>query len=119
MHIDAAPPTKRRREEVKETHSLGFPQRFASIPSDDITPMKAYKVLLPLATKWKAIGGLLGVEKHVLDRIKSDEGEVLNCLQAMLSMWLKHIDPLPTWDQLADVLDSLDEPQKAQEIREK
>ena len=72
--------------------------------------------LVPLATHWKNIGVLLGVEKATLDKIKKDEGETLDCLREMLSMWVKQISPTPTWTALADIVSKFDG-QKAHEIR--
>ena len=74
------------------------------------------KELLPLASKWKIIGTLLGIENHVLSRIRADEDGVCDRLQEMLSEWLKQIDPPPTWAALADAVETVDE-LKAQEIR--
>ena len=59
---------------------------------------------------------MLGLEKHVLNKIKADEEGVRNCLHEMLSEWLKHVDPSPTWAALADAVETVDE-YKAQEIR--
>lgn len=75
-----------------------------------------FTLLLPLATQWKTIGTLLGIEKHILDKIKSDEDGVNDRLQEMLSEWHKQIDPLPTWRDLAKAVERVD-PQKAKEIR--
>ena len=72
--------------------------------------------LLPLATHWKIIGTLLGVSKHVLDKIKSDEEGANDRLNEMLSEWLKQIDPPPSWTKLAKAVETLD-PSKAVEIR--
>ena len=77
---------------------------------------EAFKNLLSLANKWRTIGALLGVERHVLESIKKDEDGVDDCLQAMLSAWLKQIDPLPTWKELSDAVEKVDV-DKALEIR--
>ena len=76
----------------------------------------AFRNLLSLANKWRTIGALLGVERHVLESIKKDEDGVDDCLQAMLSAWLKQIDPLPTWKELSDAVEKVDV-DKALEIR--
>lgn len=77
-----------------------------------------FKELFPLATDWKIIGGLLGLEKHVLNKIKAEEEGVRNCLYEMLSEWLKQVHPPPTWAALADAVEIVDEC-KANEIRER
>ena len=76
---------------------------------------ESFKVLFPLARDWKTIGALLGVEKHVLDNIKRDEESVRDCLHAMLSEWLKQVDPPPTWKDLVNAIEKVDS-SKAQEI---
>ena len=78
----------------------------------------AFKELFPLATDWKIIGGLLGLEKHVLNKIKAEEEGVRNCLYEMLSEWLKQVHPTTTWAALADAVETVDE-HKAAEIRER
>ena len=75
-----------------------------------------FAVLHPLATQWKTIGILLGIQKHVLDRIKNDEAGVNDRLQEMLSEWLKQVNPPPTWEDLANAVEEIDQ-SKAQEIR--
>ena len=74
------------------------------------------KELLPLAMDWKTIGTLLEIKKSILDKIRADEDGVRDCLQEMLSEWLKQVDPPPTWAALADAVETVDE-LKAQEIR--
>ena len=75
-----------------------------------------FRDLLPLAHEWSTIGILLGVRKHILERIKADENGARNRLQGMLSEWLKQVDPEPTWASLVEVVESVDQ-QKAREIR--
>lgn len=52
-----------------------------------------------------------------MDRIKKDEEGVRDCLYAMLSEWLKQVDPLPTWTNLVDAVEEVDS-SKAKEIRQ-
>ena len=75
-----------------------------------------FAVLHPLAKQWKTIGILLGIQKHVLDRIKNDEAGVNDRLQEMLSEWLKQVNPPHTWEDLANAVEEINQP-KAQEIR--
>ena len=77
----------------------------------------AFMTLLPLAFQWKTIGIILRIPKHVLDKVQSDEEGINNCLQEMLSQWLKQVDPAPTWKDLANAVDVVDQ-KKAKEIRE-
>ena len=77
---------------------------------------EALKELLSLATHWKTIGGLLGIEKDILDKIQKDEVEVNDCLHEMLSKWLQQVAPLPTWKDLVDSIEVIDQ-QQAQRLR--
>ena len=57
-----------------------------------------------------------GVDAGIIDSIKCEElKEPTECLRRMLLVWLKQINPLPTWKQLADVVKAIDA-SKAQEI---
>ena len=76
------------------------------------------KELLSLASHWKIIGGLLGLESHLLDKIKSDEEDAHDRLQKMLSEWLKQVDPPPTWKDITDAVETINAT-KAQEIRKR
>ena len=74
------------------------------------------KELLPLAAHWKTIGGLLGIDKAILDRIQRDEVGVNDRLHEMLAKWLKQVDPLPTWKDILDIIADFDK-QRAQRLR--
>ena len=77
----------------------------------------AFRNLFELATHWISIGTLLGVEGHIIQRIKSEDDGIHEKLQEMLSEWLRQIDPAPTWKDLADVVERFDFA-KAKEIRD-
>ena len=85
---------------------------------DDQPKLKdIFKRLIPLASSWKTIGGLLGVERHILENIKKNESGVRECLYAMLSEWLKQVDPRPIWTDIVDAVEEVDSA-KAEEIRQ-
>ena len=89
-----------------------------SVLLDDKPKLRdVFKKLLPLSKDWKTIGGLLGVKEYILDNIKKDEDGVRDCLHAMLSKWLKQIDPPPTWKDLVDAVEGVDS-SKAEEMRQ-
>ena len=68
-----------------------------------------FKELLHLASQWKSIGILLGIQMGVLNKIKVDEGDDCNlCLATALSEWLKQVNPPPSWNNLADVIETVD-----------
>ena len=72
--------------------------------------------MLPLAAQWKIIGTMLGIEDHVISRIRADEDGVCDRLQELLTVWLKQVDPPPTWAALAEAVEVVDE-LRAEEIR--
>ena len=75
------------------------------------------KWLLPLASDWRNIGVLLDIEDPKLENIKRDEVGVQNCLRAMLSEWIKMVDPQPNWKNLVEALES-SHPNEARQIKE-
>lgn len=72
-----------------------------------------YRVLLSVASQWKNIGTLLGLNPDEFNTIKSDEDDTRSCLRSMLALWLKQIDPLPTKSKIITVLKELDLNEKA------
>ena len=82
---------------------------------DDLREVRA--LLYPLRRKWYDIGIELGLRVGELDTIHAagiDHGE---CLIKMLKLWLKSINPLPTWKALRDALKA--EPVDEVELAEK
>ena len=88
----------------------------AIITTERLQLRDVFQVLRLLATQWKMIGISLGLQKHVLDRIKCDEAGVNDRLLEMLSEWLKQVSPPPTWEDLANAVEDIDQ-LKAQDIR--
>lgn len=76
----------------------------------------AYKIVFSLASQWKNIGICLDIDKSALDKIEHDCKGVNNCLQELLDIWLKQTDPLPSWQGLADAVETFD-PSTARKIR--
>ena len=69
----------------------------------------ALKMVLPLHKDWKTIGALLGMEKEKMRAIKDEEDNVSkDCLRVMLEEWLKSTAPPPSWQTLADAVESID-----------
>ena len=76
-----------------------------------------YKLLSPVASHWRNIGVMLGINDDLHDTIKNDEmNNSKNCLRAMLSTWIKKINPPPTWCKLVEAVEHYD-PSLAEEIR--
>ena len=78
-----------------------------------------FEELKPLASNWKTIGVFLDVDIDDLDRIECEwNGVVIDCLREMLSWWLKQVTPPPTWADLIDAVEQIDE-EKAKELGKK
>ena len=77
----------------------------------------AFRKLLPVASSWKNIGTLLGINGHILDDIERNRRNVQSCLQEMLSKRIKHTTLKPTWDELDSAVEPFNE-SVAAEIRD-
>ena len=70
-----------------------------------LTDLKEVRTLLyPARRKWYHIGIELGLSVEELDTIKAENTDAMESLTAMLKLWLKSIDPVPTRRALADAL---------------
>ena len=73
-----------------------------------------------VSDKWEDIGIQLDIEDGQLSRIKIDNaGDSRACLREMLRVWLKRINPPPSWSNLADALDAQSDEGIASQIRDK
>jgi hypothetical protein len=71
-----------------------------------------------VADKWENIGIMLVIEEGQLNKVKSDNaGNSGNCLREMLKIWLKRVDPKPSWPSMAEALEVLEEQSLAEHIR--
>lgn len=82
------------------------PNSFDAFRVHNLDIQTCFRKLLPLASKWKNIGCLLGISAGMLDRIKHDEQTAENCLQEMVRTWLQQT---PTWSALAEAVRPFDE----------
>ena len=82
-----------------------------------LTLPSAFKIILSLASEWKNVGLLLDIDIGTLNNIEHDYAKANDCLREMLCMWLKQIDPPPSWQMLADAVKRFD-PATAQKIRD-
>ena len=62
--------------------------------------------LFDVRRKWYDIGIELGVRKTELDIIKDHSFDPSDCLREMIAIWLKSYDFPPTWQALAEALES-------------
>ena len=75
-----------------------------------------FRQLFFLSADWKNIGSLLKVPIGILDQLEADEPNVHSRLRAMLTEWLKQVNPSPTWAQLIDTVELFDQ-RKAEELK--
>ena len=75
-----------------------------------------YRTLFKCAPKWEDIGVFLELDPDELGIIKSDEGNVNSRLRAMLSLWLKQIEPMPTKSKIVKVLRELNFNEAAEKL---
>lgn len=79
-------------------------------------------MLYRVRVNWKNIGIELDIDLGTLNAIeKHRKGDPDECLLDMLNMWLKQVDPPPSWESLAEALESVSigEDHLAQQIRDK
>ena len=75
--------------------------------------------LVGVSQKWYSIGLKLKVPPGTLDNIEYKELDAPTSLRKMLACWLKGTDSPPTWDTLANALESraIGEAQLGQQLR--
>lgn len=100
-------------------------QRFAASSDEtsqlpeNLTLMTVFKELIPLASNWQKIGTWLNLSFDEISRIgNKNHNRERDCLRELLEEWLKRIDPLPSWEQLANAVKQVDL-KKAEDIRSK
>ena len=63
------------------------------------------ELLNKVSAKWENIGLLLDLEIGQLDAIKSGHRDPHECFREMLKLWLKQVDPLPTWSAIIEAIE--------------
>jgi hypothetical protein len=81
---------------------VGAPTPHTPDPLSNLKPM--YRILKPLAPKWKEIGGEIIINKEALNKIEIEQGgNQLHCLREMLREYL--LDPeVDSFETLADAV---------------
>ena len=72
-----------------------------------------------VSAEWEDIGLFLEIEEGRLSAIKSDHKQSRKCFQEMLKLWLKQVDPCPTWSAIIEAIELLEYESLAKELREK
>ena len=87
---------------------------------EDLKTVK--KAVWSARTKWKDIGLELDINQTDLDAIEAvHRSDIGRCLIEMLTLWLKQVDPPPTWSALVAALQdpTIEEGGLAEEIESK
>ena len=59
-----------------------------------------------MAAKWHNLGIMLEIDNGKLSKVKLDNaGNSNDSLREMLNIWLKKVDPKPSWSSMAEALD--------------
>ena len=94
-----------------------------SFPSALVKPTLKYlmKELYPKSSdKWEDIGIELEVDDGLLVHIRTDySGDSKKCLREILRIWLKRVDPPPSWDTIANAIDDVGDEELAAQLRSK
>lgn len=78
------------------------------------------KELTPIAHNWQNLGIMLDLDSGKLDNVKANHGaRCEDCLREMIKLWLKKVNPPPTWSALAEAVKDINEHKLANEIRKK
>ena len=73
-----------------------------------------------VADKWKAIGIQLAMEISGLANIETKRrSDPQSCLLDMLEVWVKRVEPPPSWAAIIEVIEFLKEGKLAKDLREK
>ena len=78
------------------------------------------KELCSTASEWENIGILLGINSSTLDTIKATENSrSQSCLREMLKIWIKRVDPPPSWSAIAEAVEFVGDEDLASQLRTK
>ena len=77
------------------------------------------ELLSKVSADWEDIGLTLELEQGQLSAIKSDHHESNKCFREMLKLWLKQVDPPPTWSAIIEAIRILQYKPLAEELRKK
>lgn len=76
--------------------------------------------LYKIADKWEDIGIQLDIDVDLLEKVKLENGgNSKNCLREMLKILVKKEDIQPSWTDLVEALECLEEEKLAQQLKDK
>ena len=70
-----------------------------------------FKTCKPFAARWKLLAIHLNISRESVEEIGSNDNDVADCLQKLLSVWLKRESSdqsLPSWRVLCEAIQGLD-----------
>ena len=71
-----------------------------------------------IADRWHALGTYLEIPTETLNNIDEKEhSDPQKCLLHLFDVWLTRLDPLPTWESMAEVVGVVANPTLAEEVR--
>lgn len=72
-----------------------------------------------IADRWNALGTFLEIPTETLNIIDEKEhSDPQKCLLHLFDVWLKRLDPPPTWEAMADAIDVVaNDPELAEKVR--
>ena len=77
------------------------------------------ELLNKVSADWEDIGLILKLEQGDLSAIKTDHQDSKKCFREMLKLWLKQINPPPSWSAIINAIKVLEHKPLAEELRKK
>ena len=72
-----------------------------------------------VSADWEDIGIGLELKQGDLSAIKSDHHESKKCFREMMKLWLKQVDPPPTWSAIIEAIEVFEYESLADDLRKK
>ncbi len=60
-----------------------------------------------LSQRWREVGDYLELAEEELENAQSSGSTPSDCLKSMLKVWLRRVDPPPTWKAILEVVEFL------------
>ena len=110
MYAGPSNPKRSRKGDGEPSHSqVTSPPKFSTLLRELSSKVSA---------RWEDIGIILDLEQGQLDAIKSNYQQ-WERLREMLKLWLKQVDPPPTWSAIIDAIEVFEYKSLAKELRKK
>ena len=91
----------------------------ATVPTPDMNDLTE-ALYHTVADKWEHVGIYLHLPMPDLKTVAAEhQQDSHKCLIGMLGVWLRRVDPPPTWTAIIEAVEFLGEKQLARQLREK